>query len=236
MVYKWLKGAIMRILLVEDDKRLAKFIEKGLTEEQYSVDIVHDGIEGVLWATTYEYDLIILDIMLPEKNGMTVCKEIRSMGNVSQVIMLTARDSIEDKIKGLDSGADDYLAKPFAFDELLARIRALLRRTQNYKNPVLKVADLILDPVSHTVTRQGKKVSLTGKEYALLEYLMRNQDRIVTETNIIDHVWNTQIESHTNVINVYIHYLRNKIDKGFANKLIQTVRSVGYIMKDSTDE
>ena len=226
----------MRILLVEDDKRLARFIEKGLTEEQYSVDIVHDGVEGVLWATTYEYDVIILDIMLPEKDGMTVCREIRNMGNVSQLIMLTARDSIDDKIKGLDSGADDYLAKPFAFDELLARIRALFRRTQNYKNPILKVADLMLDPVSRKVTRKGKEISLTGKEYALLEYLMRNQDIIVTETNIIDHVWNTQIESQTNIINVYIHYLRNKIDKGFGKKLIHTIRSIGYIMKDEADE
>ncbi len=224
----------MKILLVEDDKRLARFLEKGLTEEQYSVDMVHDGLDGVLWANTYEYDLIILDVMLPEKDGMTVCREIRNKGNISQIIMLTARDSIDDKIKGLDSGADDYLAKPFAFDELLARIRALLRRTQKYKNPVLKVADLVLDPVTHKVTRQDREITLTGKEYALLEYLMRNQDKVVTETNIIDHVWNTQIESHTNVINVYIHYLRNKIDRGFGNNLIHTIRSVGYTMRDNT--
>jgi len=225
----------MRILLVEDDKRLAKFIEKGLTEEQYSVDTVHDGLEAVLWATTYSYDLIILDIMLPGKDGITVCRDIRNKGNISQVIMLTARNSVDDKISGLDSGADDYLVKPFAFDELLARIRALFRRTQNYKSPVLKVADLLLDPVSHKVIRKDKEISLTGKEYALLEYFMRNQYKIVTETNIIDHVWNSQIESHTNIINVYIHYLRNKIDKGFDKKLIYTVRSVGYIMKSEND-
>ena len=225
----------MRILLVEDDKRLAKFIEKGLTEEQYSVDTVHDGLEAVLWATTYSYDLIILDIMLPGKDGITVCRDIRNKGNISQVIMLTARNSVDDKISGLDSGADDYLVKPFAFDELLARIRALFRRTQNYKSPVLKVADLLLDPVSHKVIRKDKEISLTGKEYALLEYFMRNQNKIVTETNIIDHVWNSQIESHTNIINVYIHYLRNKIDKGFDKKLIYTVRSVGYIMKSEND-
>jgi heavy metal response regulator len=226
----------MRILLIEDDKRLAKFMEKGLTEEQYSVDMVHDGVDGVLWATTYEYDLIVLDIMLPKKDGITVCKEIRNKGVESQVIMLTARDSVDDKIKGLDAGADDYLAKPFSFDELLARIRALLRRMQKNKHPVLQVADLILDPVSHTVTRQGREILLTGKEYALLEYLMRNRDKVVTETNIIEHVWNTQIESHTNVINVYIHYLRNKIEKGFDTKLIHTIRSVGYILKEESDD
>lgn len=226
----------MRILLIEDDKRLAKFMEKGLTEEQYSVDMVHDGMDGVLWATTYEYDLIVLDIMLPKKDGITVCKEIRNKGVESQVIMLTARDSVDDKIKGLDAGADDYLAKPFSFDELLARIRALFRRMQKNKHPVLQVADLILDPVSHTVTRQGREILLTGKEYALLEYLMRNRDKVVTETNIIEHVWNTQIESHTNVINVYIHYLRNKIEKGFDTKLIHTIRSVGYILKEESDD
>jgi heavy metal response regulator len=226
----------MRILLIEDDQRLAKFMEKGLTEEQYSVDMVHDGMDGVLWATTYEYDLIVLDIMLPKKDGITVCKEIRNKGVESQVIMLTARDSVDDKIKGLDAGADDYLAKPFSFDELLARIRALLRRMQKNKHPVLQVADLILDPVSHTVTRQGREILLTGKEYALLEYLMRNRDKVVTETNIIEHVWNTQIESHTNVINVYIHYLRNKIEKGFDTKLIHTIRSVGYILKEESDD
>lgn len=211
-------------------------MEKGLTEEQYSVDMVHDGVDGILWATTYEYDLIVLDIMLPKKDGMAVCKEIRNKGVESQVIMLTARDSVDDKIKGLDAGADDYLAKPFSFDELLARIRALFRRMQKYKHPLLQVADLILDPVSHTVTRQGKEIILTGKEYALLEYLMRNRDKVVTETNIIEHVWNTQIESHTNVINVYIHYLRNKIEKGFDTKLIHTIRSVGYILKDGSDD
>jgi DNA-binding response OmpR family regulator len=232
---RWMEHK-MRILLVEDDIRLAGFLEKGLTEEQYAVDVVYNGVDGAYWALENDYDLIVLDIMLPGKDGLAVCREIRNKGVISHIIMLTARDTVDDKIKGLDSGADDYLAKPFAFDELLARIRALLRRDQDYKVPVLKVDDLILDPVSHKVSRKDKEIFLTGKEYALLEYLMRNKDKVVTETNIIDHVWNMQIESHTNVVNVYIHYLRNKVDKGYDKKLIYTVRSLGYIMKDSLND
>jgi DNA-binding response OmpR family regulator len=166
---------------------------------------------------------------------MTVCREIRAKGVLTPVIMLTAKDTIEDKVKGLDLGADDYLAKPFSFDELLARIRALLRRSQKYKSQTLKVADLELDPTSHKVTRAGQDITLTGKEYGLLEYLMRNKGRIVTETNIIDHVWDMQSEPFTNVVSVYIHYLRNKVDKGFGKKLIHTVRTLGYVMKDDDE-
>lgn len=222
----------MRILLVEDDQKLAGYLQKGLTEEQYAVDVYHDGVKGRYWATEVEYDLIILDIMLPGKDGMTVCQELRQKGILTPIIMLTAKDTVEDKIKGLDLGADDYLAKPFSFDELLARIRALLRRSQNYKAQTVQVADLELDPASHTVTRAGQEITLTGKEYALLEYLMRNKGRIVTETNIIDHVWDMQAEPFTNVVSVYIHYLRNKVDKGFGKKLIHTVRTIGYVMRD----
>ena len=222
----------MRILLVEDDKKLAGYLQKGLVEEQYAVDVYHDGLSGLYWAREFQYDLIILDIMLPGKDGMAVCQELRERGTLTPVIMLTAKDSVQDKIKGLNIGADDYMAKPFSFDELLARIRALLRRTQSYKGSILKVADLELDPVSHKVIRAGKEIILTGKEYALLEYLMRSKGRVVTETNIIDHVWDMQSEPFTNVVSVYIHYLRNKIDKGFAKKLIHTVRTLGYVMKD----
>ena len=226
----------MRLLLVEDDKKLTGYLKKGLMEEQYAVDVFHDGLDGLYWAKEITYDLIILDVMLPHKDGMTVCREIRQRKIVTPILMLTARDRIEDRVKGLDVGADDYLAKPFSFDELLARIRALLRRSQQYdqhqKSQVLRVADLELDPVSHIVTRDGKKITLTGKEYALLEYLMRNAGRIVTETNIIDHVWDMQAEPFTNVVNVYIHYLRNKVDKGFEKKLIHTVRTLGYVMKE----
>jgi two-component system copper resistance phosphate regulon response regulator CusR len=228
-------NSLMRILLIEDDKRLAGYLKKGLTEEQYAVDVYHDGVSGIYWAREIDYDLIILDILLPHKNGIDVCKELRKKKIVTPIIMLTAKDTIEDKIKGLDVGADDYLAKPFSFGELLARIRALLRRAQDYKTQTLQVADLELDPVSHKVTRAGKEITLTGKEYALLEYLMRNKGRIVTEANIIDHVWDMQAEPFTNVVGVYIHYLRNKVDKGFKKKLIHTVRTLGYVMRDDED-
>ncbi len=223
----------MRILLVEDDEKLAGFLKKGLQEEQYAVDMYHDGDSGLYWAKEYNYDLIVLDVMLPGRDGMMVCREIRKAGIVTPIMMLTARDSIDDKIKGLDIGADDYVHKPFSFKELLARIRALLRRTQQYKAQTLNVADLELDPVSHKVTRAGQEIGFTGKEYALLEYLMRNTGRIVTETNIIEHVWDMQAETFTNVVSVYIYHLRNKIDKGFEKKLIHTVRSLGYVMKDN---
>jgi heavy metal response regulator len=225
----------MRILLVEDDKKLAGYLKKGLTEEQYAVDVYHDGVNGAYWAVENDYDLLILDVMLPQKDGITVCQEIRAKKIRTPIIMLTAKDTVEDKVTGLDVGADDYLAKPFAFDELLARIRALLRRSQHYKVQTLQVADLELDPASHKVTRAGQEITLTGKEYALLEYLMRNTGRVVTEANIIEHVWDMQSESFTNVVGVYIHYLRNKVDKGFAKKLIHTVRSLGYVMKDDED-
>ena len=225
----------MRLLIVEDDKKLAGYLTKGLTEENYTVDVCYDGAEGLEWAILYDYDLIILDIMLPGKNGMEVCQAIRARRIFTPILLLTAKDSVECRVEGLDCGADDFLAKPFSYDELLARIRAALRRTQTYQTPVLKIADLVLDPGSHQVTRRDTEIQLTAKEYALLEYLMRNRDRVVTETNIIDHVWGTQQESFTNVVSVYIHYLRNKVDKGFDQKLIHTVRGLGYVMRDPAD-
>ncbi len=222
----------MRILIVEDDKKIASFIKKGLTEEQYAVDVCYDGEEGLYWAEQSDYDVIILDIMLPKKNGMKVCKELRENGINSPIIMLTAKDAIKDKIKGLDEGADDYLTKPFAFEELLARIKALLRRNQQYKTEILKVADLEFDTLNHKVRRAGKEIILSGKEYALLEYLMRNKGKSVKETMIIEHVWDRNFDSFSNVVNVYIHHLREKIDRGFSKKLIHTIRGVGYFIKD----
>ncbi len=226
----------MRILIVEDDKKIAGFIKKGLAEEHYAVDVFYDGEEGAYWAQVNDYDLIILDIMLPGKDGIEVCKEIRNKNIVTPIIMLTAKDALENKIKGLDAGADDYLTKPFSFEELLARVRALFRRTQKYKTKTLKAADLELDFVNRKVTRAGKNITLTGKEYALLEYLMRNNGRIVTETMIIEHVWDMDFDSLTNVANVYIHHLRQKIDRNFDKKLIHTIRGVGYIMKEDDED
>lgn len=222
-------------MLVEDDRRLANYLRKGLSEESYSVDIAADGPDALDSIERLEYDVIVLDVLLPGKDGMAVCREIRDRGIITPVIMLTAKDTVQDKISGLDAGADDYLPKPFSFDELLARIRALLRRAQSYKTRILKLADLELDPSAHKVSRAGRTINLTGKEYALLEYLMRNAGRIVTETNILDHVWDLPAETFTNVVNVYIHYLRNKIDRGFDRQLIHTVRSLGYVMKDHED-
>ena len=221
----------MRILVIEDDRKVAGFIQKGLTEEQYAVDVCDNGADGLFWAKEYAYDVILLDIMLPKKDGISVCRELRASGMTTPVIMLTARDTVDDKIKGLDVGADDYLAKPFSFGELLARIRALLRRSQDYKTPLLKLADLEVDPASHKVTRDGKEITLTGKEYALLEYLLRNQGRVLTETLIIEHVWDMNYEPGTNVLNVYIHHLRSKIDKEFDQKLLHTIRGAGYVLK-----
>ncbi|MBC8385961.1 MAG: response regulator transcription factor [Candidatus Cloacimonetes bacterium] len=222
----------MRILLVEDDKKIAGFVAKGLREENYAVDVFHNGEDGAYWAVANEYDIIILDIMLPMKNGIDVCREIRSNNILTPIIMLTAKDTTEDKVKGLNAGADDYLSKPFAFAELLARIQALLRRNQEFKSQILKAADLELDVNSRRVFRAGEEIILSGREYGLLEYLLRNKNKILTETKIIEHVWDMNSELFTNVVNVYIHHLRKKVDTGFEKKLIFTLRGRGYMLKD----
>src|SRR4030042_655231 len=204
----------MRILIVEDDKKVGAFLEKGLKEEQYAVDVCRDGEEAMDLAMANPYDVIILDIMLPKKDGFSVCRELRQAGVLTPILMLTAKDTVEDKVAGLTEGADDYLTKPFSFEELLARIRALLRRSQDYKTKVLKVADLELDPARRQATRAGRKIPLTGKEYALLEYMMSNKGRVLTESMIIEHVWDMNYEGTSNIVNVYINYLRKKIDEG----------------------
>ncbi len=221
----------MHILVVEDEKKVASFIKKGLEEEHYSVDLAYDGDEGLYNLAINRYDLIILDIMLPKKNGLEVIKEIRSKKDSTPVIMLTAKDSLEDKIKGLDSGADDYLTKPFAFSELIARIRAILRRDSTEKSNILKFHDLQLDLITHKVYRAGEEIELTNKEYSLLEYFMRSPNKILTRTMISESVWTYDFDTYTNVIDVYINFLRNKIDKKGLSKLIHTVRGVGYILK-----
>jgi len=221
----------MRILVIEDEKKISDFIKRGLKEEGYAVDSAYDGENGLFMAKTNEYDLIILDLMLPKMDGIAVCRKLREEKNPAPVIMLTAKDTVRDKVAGLDSGADDYLTKPFAFEELLARVRAILRKKDSGQPEKLKAADLELDLYTHKVYRDGKEILLTAKEYALLEYLMRNAGSIVTRTMISEHVWDIDFDTFTNVIDVYVNYLRNKIDAGHSKKLIQTIRSRGYMLK-----
>ncbi len=220
----------MRILVVEDDPDVASFIRKGLQEERYAVDVAADGETGLRLAQDNPYDLIILDLMLPKLDGLAVCRRLRADRRHTPIVLLTARETVEDKVTGLESGADDYLTKPFAFAELLARVRALLRRGGAPLSR-LQAADLELDPVAHRVWRHGKEIALTAKEYAILEYLLRNADRVLTRTAIIEHVWDIHYEAVTNIVDVHIRSLRAKIDRDFAPPLIQTVRGVGYMLK-----
>jgi heavy metal response regulator len=225
----------MRVLVIEDEKKLASFIRKGLREKHYAVDIACTGDEGLFLAETNPYDLIVLDVMLPGKDGMFICRQLRDKHITTPIIMLTARDAIEDKVSGLDAGADDYLTKPFAFSEFLARVRALTRRERASKSTVLECADLRLDQVSHSVRRGEKKIELTSTEYALLEYLMLNAGQVVTRTMISEHVWNDDFDTFSNVINVYINYLRKKIDSDHDVKLLHSIRGVGYILRDGDE-
>jgi heavy metal response regulator len=218
----------MRILVVEDERRIAAFVKRGLEEEHYAVDVAYDGEEALDWAAVVDYDLILLDVLLPRKDGIQVCRELRDRGSKVPVLMLTARDAVEDRVRGLDSGADDYLVKPFAFQELLARIRALLRRRSEVKTAQLQVADLMLDTVTHRATRAGQIIELTAREYALLEFLMRHPRQVLSRTQIAEHVWDYDFFSTSNVVDVYVGYLRRKIDRDFDLKLIQTVRGAGY--------
>jgi heavy metal response regulator len=222
----------MRILIIEDEKKVAKFIQQGLEEEHYAVDVANDGEKGESLALDQQYDLIILDILMPKKDGIAVLKSLRSKKVSTPVLMLTAKSAIEHKVEGLDSGADDYLTKPFAFEELLARSRSLLRRGAAEKSTLLRIADLQLDTVSHRAQRAGKHIELTAKEYALLEYFMRNIGRVLTRTLISEHIWNYNFDTGTNVIDVYVNHLRAKVDGGSDLKLIQTVRGVGYVLKE----
>ena len=220
----------MRILLVEDESRVAGFIAKGLREQAYAVDIASDGEQALYQAAVNQYDIVILDVMLPLKDGHTVCRELRASGFRTPILMLTARGAVDDRVEGLDSGADDYLAKPFDFKELLARLRALLRRPAGLLPRVARVADLTLNTASHAVTRAGKLVSLTAKEYALIEFLVLNQGRVVGREQIGQHVWDENFDPFSNVIDVYIKRLRSKLDTGFSRRLIHTRRGEGYIL------
>lgn len=220
----------MRILVIEDDHKIANAIKKGLEQESFAVDLEFDGRGGLGAAQTIEYDVILLDRMLPEVDGIRICEILRQKKNHTPILLLTAKDKIGDRVEGLNAGADDYLVKPFAFEELLARIRALLRRPQTLTSVILKVDNLELDPVKYVVKRREKQIKLTSKEFALLEYLMRNARQILSKDNIISHIWNYDADVLPNTVEVYIGYLRNKIDKPFKNdnQLIQTVRGFGY--------
>lgn len=221
----------MRILVVEDEAKVASFIRRALEEESYAVDVCGDGAQGLDLALAGCYDLIILDLMLPGMPGIEALKALRKAQVAAPVLILTARSELDQKVKGLDAGADDYLTKPFAIEELVARARALLRRGTGEAAGVLQVDDLALNPATREVTRGGKRIELTAKEYALLEYLMRNAGRVLTRPMIAEHVWNQDFDTFTNVIDVYVNYLRNKIDRGQERKLIQTVRGSGYTLK-----
>jgi len=221
----------MRLLVVEDEARIVSFIRRGLEEEQHAVDVAPDGDDAVLLAMTNDYDVILLDLLLPRKNGLAACRELRARNVSTPILMLTAKDSVEDRVAGLRIGADDYLTKPFAFDELLARIDALARRQSLDRSPVLRVDDLTLDPLTHKVRRADRPIELTNKEYALLAFLMRRPGQVLTRTQIAEQIWDMDFDNESNVIDVYIRYLRKKIDADGARPLIHTVRGAGYTMK-----
>jgi len=225
----------MRLLLVEDEPRVARFIAKGLREQSYAVDLAPDGEEAVYQTSINEYDLVVLDIMLPRKNGFEVCRDMRKRGLRTPILMLTARNAVDDRVSGLDAGADDYLSKPFEFKELLARVRALLRRSQELRPAVLQAANLSLNTTNHVVSRNGRDIGLTAKEYALLEFFMLRKDRLVSREEIAHHVWDENYDPFSNTIDVYVRRLRKKIDEGFKPHLIHTRRGEGYLFSDNVE-
>ena len=220
----------MRILLVEDERKVAEFVARGLKAERFAVDVVHDGQAGGEMAEAYNYDLLILDLMLPRLSGTEILQRVRRKNSEVPILILTARDSMDDKLKNFESGADDYLTKPFAFAELLMRVKALLRRGPVNRSSVLRVGDLEVDRLSQQVRRAGRKIELTAKEYALLEYLATHPDRVFSRTMIIEHVWDQSFEGLTNIVDVYVRHLRAKVDDPFPAKLLRTVRGVGYCL------
>ncbi len=222
----------MKILVVEDEKKVASFIQRGLEGEGFTVEVAYDGESGVEMGSEGNFDLILMDVMLPKMDGLQAIKALREKGVESPVLCLTAKDTVEDIVAGLDSGSDDYLTKPFAFAELLARVRALVRRGTQERGAEITYADLRLDPVAHKVWRGDSEIDLTAKEYALLEFFMRNPETTLTRTMIAEHVWDYTFDSFTNIIDVYVNYLRKKVDRDYTNKLIHTVRGIGYVLKE----
>ncbi len=221
----------MRILLVEDEVKMSRALRRGLEREGYAVDVAADGDEGLSMASAHEYDTVVLDVMLPRRDGISVCRELRSRDHWVPVLMLTARDAVDDRVRGLDAGADDYLVKPFAFGELAARVRALVRREPNERPAVVKVRDLELDPAAHTITRRGTPVDLSPREFALLEFLMRRPGEVLRRERILEHVWDYPSQGGSNVVDVYVGYLRRKLEDPSELPLIQTVRGVGYTLE-----
>lgn len=222
----------MRLLIVEDEPKVARFIERGLREEHFAVDAAFDGEEGLDLALVHDYDLVILDVMLPKKDGFEVLEALRAAKRPCKVLMLTARDAVKDRVRGLNGGADDYLVKPFAFEELLARVRVLLRRSGDPEMTTLRFADLVLDLRGRKVSRAGKAVTLSAREFSMLEYLLRHQGEVISRTRLSEHVWDQHFDSMTNVIDVTLYHLREKVDRGFGSPLIHTVRGVGYVLKN----
>jgi DNA-binding response OmpR family regulator len=221
----------MRILIIEDERHLAKILKKGLEENGFIVDMCHDGEEGFYMAETYPFDAILLDILLPRMDGLTILNRLRARNIGVPVLMLTAKGEPEDRVKGLNTGADDYIVKPFDFQELLARLNAVIRRSSNKASPVISIDDLTINMDLKTVTRPGKDIRLSTKEYSLLEYLVLNSGRVISRTELTEHMYDTDFDLDSNIIDVYINYLRNKIDKGFGRQLIHTVRGTGYVLK-----
>jgi two-component system OmpR family response regulator len=221
----------MRILVVEDEVKMASLLKRGLEEEGYAVDTAPTATEGIWLGTENPYDAIVLDLMLPDRDGFEVCRELREAGRWAPVIMLTAKDGVRDRVSGLDAGADDYLTKPFSFAELLARLRALLRRGQAERPPLLRVGDLTMDPAGHKVERDGRMIDLTAKEFSLLEYFMRHPQEVLSRTRILEHVWDFAYDGDSNVVDVYVRYLREKIDRPFGRNSLETVRGSGYRLK-----
>lgn len=226
----------MRILVVEDEKKLSSFIKQGLREEHYTADVASDGEEGLKMALAQPYDAIVLDLSLPKMDGLDVLRQLRAKSIAIPVLVLTARGTTPDKVAGLDAGADDYLTKPFVFEELAARLRSLLRRTSTEKSTLVRVQDLLLDTVSHKARRGEKDIEFTAKEYALLEYLVRNKGRVLSRSVIAQHVWSYNFFTESNIIDVYINRLRHKIDDGFQTRIIQSIRGVGYTIADDEKE
>ena len=226
----------MRMLVVEDSPKMASLLRRGLTEEGYAVDVVSNGVDAVWLATEQSFDAIVLDVVLPDIDGFEVCRRLRRAGRWAPLVMLTARDDVSDRVRGLDAGADDYLTKPFAFEELFARVRSLVRRGPHERSPILEIGDLMLDPAEHSVRRGSEPVNLTPKEFALLQYLMRHPGEALTRPRLLEHVWDFAFDVDPNIVDVYVGYLRDKIDRPFGRASIETVRGVGYRLRNESSD